>query len=173
MEPLAQRLARGDEAAFGELYDACAERLHAWLVARLGSFQDASDVLQETFVRLVRARKKLASVDDVVAYAFVVARNECLRYAHRNRQRTMFEMKGARSAEIVDDGLTSTADFEAVAQALAALEPPLREVIELKMYAELTLAQIAAALGIPPGTAATRYRTALERLRIKLKKEPA
>ena len=172
MERLAIRLARGEEAAFAELYDACADRLHAWLAARLGSGQDAADVLQETFVRLVRGRARLAKVEDVTAYVFVVARNECLRYAQRNRQRTLFEQKGARPAEAIDKGPTSASDSEALAQALAALEPSLRDVIDLKIYAELTFAQIAAALDIPPGTAATRYRAALERLRTILKKEP-
>jgi len=41
---LAARLARGDDAAFAELYDACADRLHGYLAARLGSRDAASDV---------------------------------------------------------------------------------------------------------------------------------
>ncbi|MBI3838109.1 MAG: hypothetical protein HY288_09265 [Planctomycetia bacterium] len=62
MGDLAERLARGDQAAFAELYDACADRVHHYLVIRLGSRNDADDVLQETFVRLARTRQKLAGV---------------------------------------------------------------------------------------------------------------
>ena len=37
MQPLADRLARGDDSAFAELYDACADRLHRYAAVRLGS----------------------------------------------------------------------------------------------------------------------------------------
>ena len=37
METLGRRLARGDQAAFAELYDRCADRCHHYLVTRLGS----------------------------------------------------------------------------------------------------------------------------------------
>lgn len=46
MQSLAARLARGEESAFAELYDACADRLHNYLAGRLGSRDRADDVLQ-------------------------------------------------------------------------------------------------------------------------------
>jgi DNA-directed RNA polymerase specialized sigma24 family protein len=64
---LSDRLARGEAAAFAEFYDACADRLRHYLVVRLGSHTDADDVLQETFVRLARARQKLLGVENVAA----------------------------------------------------------------------------------------------------------
>ena len=79
MDQRAERLARGDPAAFAELYDACADRVHHYLVVRLGSRADADDVLQETFVRLARTRKRLATVENLVAYVFATARNEAIR----------------------------------------------------------------------------------------------
>ena len=47
------RLARGDEDAFAELCDACADRLHHYLAVRLGCRESASDVLQSAFLRAV------------------------------------------------------------------------------------------------------------------------
>ena len=49
MGTLQARLARGDQAAFAELYDAYADRVGHYLLVRLGSRADADDVLQETF----------------------------------------------------------------------------------------------------------------------------
>ncbi len=60
MDQPAERLARGEPSAFAELYDACADRVHHYLVVRLGSTADADDVLQETFVCLARTRNRLA-----------------------------------------------------------------------------------------------------------------
>ncbi len=83
MDGLGRRLARGEQAAFAEFYDACADRIHHYLLVRLRSREDAADVLQETFVRLVRTRKRLAVVDNLTAYAFTVARNEAARLVGR------------------------------------------------------------------------------------------
>jgi RNA polymerase sigma-70 factor, ECF subfamily len=54
---------------------------------------------------------------------------------------------------------------------MAALEPALREIVDLKIFGGLTFAQIATALDLPPGTVATRYRRALQILRQQLKRE--
>ena len=78
MNELGQRLARGEPTAFAELYDHCADRCHHYLTVFLGSRDAADDVLQETFVRLVRNRGKLGGVENLPAYLFVAARNEAL-----------------------------------------------------------------------------------------------
>ena len=85
MHDLAARLARGDEAAFAELYDACADRLHRYLAARLGSRDAASDVLQTAFLRAVKSRRRFRGVENPVAYMFQIARNEAVRAAKRRR----------------------------------------------------------------------------------------
>ena len=64
MDVRGERLAHGDPAAFAELYDACAVRVHHYLTVRLGAQADADDVLQETFLRLVRERQSLAAVEN-------------------------------------------------------------------------------------------------------------
>jgi RNA polymerase sigma-70 factor (ECF subfamily) len=58
LQQLAMRLARGEEAAFAELYDASADRLHHYLTVRLGSRDTASDVVQTAFLRAVKSRRR-------------------------------------------------------------------------------------------------------------------
>jgi RNA polymerase sigma-70 factor (ECF subfamily) len=174
MDERARRLARGDPEAFAELYDACADRVHHYLVARLGSRADADDVLQETFVRLARTRAKLAGVDNLTAYVFAVARNESIRFAGRPGARDRPCVKPTAEdlfEEAGGDDFRARESAEWVAASLARLAPELREVVELKFYAGLTFREIAEATGIPQGTAATRYRSALERLRRQMSEE--
>ncbi len=83
MHDLAARLARGEEAAFAELYDACADRLHHYLAVRLGSRDAAGDVVQATFLRVVKSRKRFRGVENPVAYVFQIARNEAVRWVKR------------------------------------------------------------------------------------------
>ncbi len=167
MDELRERLARGEAAAFAEFYDACADRLHHYLTVRLGSRDEADDVLQEVFVRLVRTRRRLRKVNNLRAYLFAMARNEAARHGSRKTR------EGERRRPLRGEDLFRTfpdkleaADL--VATALEGLTEEQREVVELKVFGGLTFKEIAEATGVPLPTAATRYRTALERLKVGL-----
>ena len=174
MDERAGRLARGDRAAFAELYDACADRVHHYLVVRLGSRADADDVLQETFVGLARTREKLATVENLVAYVFASARNEAIRLVGRRAREGRLRASPvveAQFREAASDDLEGRERAEWVATSLARLGPEGREIVELKIYSGLTFREIAAVTGLPQGTVATRYRSALETLRGRMAKE--
>ncbi|HEV3138303.1 MAG TPA: sigma-70 family RNA polymerase sigma factor [Pirellulales bacterium] len=173
MGDLGDRLARGDQAAFAELYDLCANRLHYYLVVRLGSREDADDTVQETFVRLARTRQRLSGVENLIAYVFTIARNEAARLMARKsrdaRERTRVETS-SQAFRAADD-LESREASDTLVAALARLSLDQREIVELKTSAGLTLREIALVMGLPPGTVATRYRTAIGRLREWLSRE--
>jgi len=174
METPSERLAQGVHAAFAELYDACADQVHHYLVVRLGSRADADDVLQETFLRLVRSRAKLREVENLVAYVFKVARNEALRFSERpSRESTKLGTLAGEElfCEAVGRDVQARETAEWVAESLAQLDPALRELVELKVYCGLTLLEISDITGLPQGTVATRYRRALETMRSRMMKE--
>jgi len=58
---------------------------------------------------------------------------------------------------------------DAFASALGQLPDEQRAVVHLKLWEGLTFEQIAAALDIPPNTAASRYRYGLDKLRERLR----
>lgn len=176
MEPLARRLSAGEPAAFAELYELCAARCHHYLVARLGARDAADDVLQDVFVRLARQRASLAQVDNLVAYVFAVARNESIRYAERRglekRRRQPLLAEELFLPSPGDDPVWRD-DAESATRALSQLSDEAREVVELKVYAGLAFREIAELLGLPQGTVATRYRTALGRLKEWFARQPS
>jgi len=162
------RLARGDETAFAELYDACADRLHHYLAVRLGDRDRAADVLQSSFLRAVRSRRLFREVENPVAYMYQIARNEAARC---ERPRTLRQREVEDVYEVAGDASGQHDDSEVAAAALARLAPEDREVVELKIYSGLTLREIAEVTGMPQGTVASKYRRALESLRFWLEKQ--
>jgi RNA polymerase sigma-70 factor (ECF subfamily) len=103
----------------------------------------------------------------LTAYVFKIAHREAARLASRRTRE-----RGRRSetdlnqiAGTSPDGAQSLESAKMLAAALARLSPGEREVIELKIYGGLVLREISEVTGLPQGTVATRYRTALERLR--------
>jgi len=179
MDKLTERLARGDPAAFADLYDQCADRLHHYLCLRLGSRDDADDVLQEIFIRLVRGRKRLASVENVTAYLFQMTRNEAIRHASRRpRARRTLDSRAPDSLaaeELFCESSAADAESrelaESVARGLSLLAEEQREIVDLHIYCGLGFRVIADVLGVPQGTVASRYRAAIAALRLSLTRE--
>jgi RNA polymerase sigma-70 factor, ECF subfamily len=170
MHELAARLARGEEAAFAELYDASADRLHHYLAARLGSRDAASDVLQTAFLRAVKSRRRFRRVENPVAYLFTIARNEAVRWAKRQRANDR-PLAADEVFAVSGDVFGQQDDAEVIAAALRRLTVEDRELVELKVFAGLTLREIADVTGLPQGTVATRFRRAIESMRPWLVKQ--
>ncbi len=172
MDDLAKRLACGEPPAFAELYDRCADRCHHYLCNFLGSRDAADEVLQETFVRLVRNRDRLAGVENLVAYVFAVARNEAVRHAEK-RARDQKHHASLSAADLFLDDSQQRDTAEAVARGLQSLPDDQREVVELKIYGGLTFREIGDVTHVPLQTAATRYRAALDRLKEWFARQPS
>jgi RNA polymerase sigma-70 factor (ECF subfamily) len=168
MHELAARLARGDEVAFTELYDSCADRLHHYLCVRLGSRDAAADAVQNAFLRAVRSRRRFRNVENPIAYMFQIARNEAARAAKRNR---IVVQELPAHVLAAGNSYETLADAEVAAAALARLNADDRELVELKVFAGLTFREISDVTRLPPGTVATRYRRALQSLRGWLMKQ--
>ncbi len=169
MQSLAARLARGEESAFAELYDACADRLHGFLVSWLGNADSAAEVLQTAFVQAVQNRKRFAKVDNPQAYVFQIARNEALRGMRQARRWRSFSAAGEEPQTTASDAPWEKEELAATA--LAKLDRDEREIVELKIYGSLTFQEIALVTGQPLGTVTTRYRRALESLRPWLERQ--
>lgn len=163
---LLRRLAAGHEEAFAELYARFGTRLYRTARGLLARSFDAEDCVQETFAALVRSRARLAEVRDLPSYLFAVLRRQAARLRSRGLRNPLALPSELPNREVPDD-----LRREALRGALASLPPEQREVIVLKIDAELTFAEIGRVLGISPNTAASRYRYALERLREQLRND--
>ncbi len=153
---LLQRLSRGDLEALGGLYDRYSAPVYHLALAQTGDPDEAQDLLQETFLALVERGAAAARIRSPRAYLLSVAHHLATRRRGRRREEPLGEAR-AESA----DGLQAVR----VQQALAALPPEQATVVALKVWHDLTFAEIAAALRIPPNTAASRYRYGLAKLR--------
>jgi RNA polymerase sigma-70 factor (ECF subfamily) len=75
---LMARYAQGDDAAFQHLYARLAPRLHRFCRRLAGRRGDPDDLLQETFLRMHRARHTYMVGANVLHWAFAIARSACL-----------------------------------------------------------------------------------------------
>jgi len=124
--------------------------------------QDAEDVLQES---LVESWKRAGGRPEA-ALVFATIRRRAIDLGRRTDRRTRRELSDGEAAHFT---VSMTPDQDGVLheleQALRHLPPAQREVLTLKFWGGLTFVEVAATLEIPQGTAASRYRQALETLR--------
>jgi RNA polymerase sigma-70 factor (ECF subfamily) len=152
-------------ASIEDLYDAHGGSLYRYLLAVLGSAQDAEDALQDVFAKL--ARHDVARIRDPQAYLFAAARRQAVQVLReRSRRREHDDADSwldVAAADPADRALALDLD-----RALQRLPAEQREVVYLHVTEGLSFREIAAACGIPPNTAASRYRLALAKLRTLL-----
>jgi RNA polymerase sigma-70 factor (ECF subfamily) len=164
-DPLIAGLVAGRDDAFAALFDRFGPSLLRVAHALLSSRHDAEDVVQEVFVGVVRARATLGSVENLRAYLFASLRRAALKRAARRGKERGAPFADVPAPQCNGIGVERAADLE---RALAALPAEQRELIALKVDADLTFVEIADLLGISANTAASRYRYALDKLRSAL-----
>jgi RNA polymerase sigma-70 factor (sigma-E family) len=156
-------------------YDAAAVtalfRAHHLELVRLARFMvgdlaTAEDVVQDTFEQLQRRWHRLRDDTSVLAYARSCVLNGC-RTVHRRSAvaRRYSPVLAPTGAEQLDTAAAS-AEHEAMMSALRALPRRQREVLVLRYYADLDVAEISGALGIGPSavrSTASRGLAALAR----------
>lgn len=124
-----------------------------------GHAQDAEDLVQATLVKVVPQWRRIA--DDPEPYVRRVLVHENISRWRRRRWRE-------HPTDELPEELATTGDHAelmAVRAALAGLAPRQRAVLVLRYYEGLSEAEIAAVLGIAPGTVKSQARDGLARLR--------
>ncbi len=169
MSELASRLAEDEDSAWAELYDATADTMFAYVTMLVGDREAAADVLQEAFLRLHRSRTRLRDVADLNAFVFTVVRNEASRALTGNRKHAVTGEIGEPPIET--DSRSQVDSTDLIRHAMTILSPEERELIQMKVYAQMTFTQIAAVLDLPMGTCTSRYRRSLEKMRTILQEQ--
>ncbi len=143
--------------------EAVKEKLYRTALIYLGSEALALDAVDEAVYKALCGHKKLRQPEYFDTWITRILINECHNELRRQRRLTPLEELPETAAE----------EFDALPlkEALRRLPRELKDVIVLRFFGGYTLAQTAQALGIPPGTAATRQRRALKLLRLELEEE--
>lgn len=163
-----------DPATVAALYLEHGEQLQRFLVGLLRDPQLAADVLQATFAKVVQVGHTTQS-ETRKAWLFRVAYHEAMAIRRRESVGQRIVERVAWSVDThergADEPLVRFETAEGVRQALNELPPDQQRVVRMRIYEEKTFAVIAEELQIPLGTALARMRSALKKLRDKLKSQ--
>jgi RNA polymerase sigma-70 factor (ECF subfamily) len=199
LRQLLQRAAEGNEPALQELFTRHRDRLKRMIRLRLSrrvqGRVDDSDVLQETFVEVVR-RLKEYTTDPKLPFYLWLRHMAGLKLAEIHRRHLGAQIRAADREVTLHRGGLPEADSVSLAahllgqlttpsvaaikaetrlmvqEALNSMDPVDREVLALKHFEQLSISEIAQVLGMSKAGAGSRYLRAIKRLKETLSRIP-
>ena len=172
-EYLASSAQAGDRDALARLVARWQPRLlrHAWRMT--GGIERAQDAVQDAWIEILRGLSRLDDVAAFPAWAYRIVTRRCQR-AFRNSDRDRRDA-AALAAEQIDeptvaerDGAEFAIDLARIGAAIADLPSEQRAALALFHIENLSVAEIAVALDVPPGTVKTRLMHARRKVRAQL-----
>ena len=165
-----QRAGRGDQAAFGELYDAIGGLVHGIVLKVIRDPSQAEEITQEVFVEIWRlAPRYEASRGSAKSWIATIAHRRAVdrvrsEQSHRDRN-DVVGRQVERDHDSVSELVLDRLDRSRVIAALDLLTDDQRAAVELAYYGGHTYREVAVLLGVPEGTVKGRIRDGLIKLR--------
>ncbi len=167
-EELLQRIASRDRSAFEVLYRRYQTRVYRHVLGMVGDPLAAESLTNDVLVGVWKSAGKFRGESKPSTWIFAMAHHKALNEL-RSRKRSPEEEEVRE--DLPDPGESpdrqvARSDLRVrIREALKALSPVHREVLDLTFYEELSYQEIAAVVGCPPNTVKTRVFHAKRRLR--------
>ena len=169
-EQLIDRMAHGDMAAMGELYELLKTDVFAYALSRAASRADAEDVMQDTFVQVWRAAAQYKPQGKPLAWIFTIEINLIRRQFKRQEKLLSLD----ETIEAPSSGSSFSEEVinnEFLRHLMQRLNDDEREIITLHVVSGLKHREIAQLLQKPLSTVLSKYNRALKKLQASVGKE--
>lgn len=178
LDAIMSSVKKGSEVALGDLIRFTAYTLENLAVRLLFDKNLSFDVVQETFVRVWQQREKYSDGRPAWPWIAQILRNECYAVWRKNGGRRKDYADSRINPEILEyiqctaplqdhvNEHTQLCNF--AREFVEELSDPLREVVQLSLFFELSESEIASLLGIPAGTVKSRKNRGLKKVKDQL-----
>ncbi len=147
-ERLAQQAAT-DSAAFGELYRRYVQRVYRYLLARTHNVQDAQDLTTQTFMAALESIGRYQPRGKFVAWLLGIARHKAA--DHFRKSHAILPLEDAEHipspGPSPDEAVYQSLQLEQVTAIIHRLSPDRAEALALRLFGELSTAEIAEVMG--------------------------
>lgn len=159
-----ERAKAGNQEAFHGLYNVVADRLFGYIRSRVGTGEDATDILQDVIVDLWQAlgRFEYRSEGHFYAFVFVITKRRLARHYKNTHVHSSLDDLAPSEHPRVDAELQ---DPDGMKPLVAKLPEKYQDVMNLRYWSGLGFAEIADMLGTNESTVKVRHHRALKQLK--------
>jgi RNA polymerase sigma-70 factor, ECF subfamily len=170
LDRLISDVARGDEAAFAELYQVTSSKLFAIALRILRSREAAEEVLQESYFRVwEKAGDFNPALASPLTWMAAIVRNRCIDEVRRKVPRGGDDESVLENLESGDEhpivGLERQEDVQRLMRCMEGLEPEKKQMVRLAYLDGMSREDLAAKFGRPEGTIKTWLHRSLAQLK--------
>lgn len=155
-----------DLASFTALYDAYVNDVYRYVYSRLGNKTEAEDITSETFLKAIEkfSTYKHQNGRSIKWWFFAIARNLMI---DKFRKKELLEFNEEYTAWHDEKILDAVADKDLISQIeefIKTFKPPVPEIIQLRLWEELSFEEISQIVGKPVAAVKMAYYRALEKI---------
>ncbi|WP_290514425.1 ECF RNA polymerase sigma factor SigK [Aeromicrobium sp.] len=164
------RVARGDEAAFGAIYDALGSSVYGLARRVIRDPSRAEEVSQEVFMQVWQSASRFdPNRGSAKSWVLTLAHRRAVDAVRHDQAATNRENKydwsNGPDFDEVEETVTISLEHEQVRRCMEGLTELQREAVNLAFFKGYTYAEVAESLGANPATVKTRMRDGIVRLR--------
>ena len=176
---------KGSESAYEAIFAAFGSKLLGYFYRNTGNLSEAEDLLQETFLRVVRSLKRYKEKERFEVWLFKLAHNLLIDYWRKRKMIRLSDMVSedseddnwlldSKATEVVDDPasiLDQAITNDELQRAIEKLSLGQREMVLMRYFSGLSFEEIAQTNGVPIGTALARVHRGLKQLKRMIGKQ--
>ena len=159
-----RRWSAGDRSAFEEIVRAWERPVGRFLIRLTRNPELAGDLTQEVFLRVYLKGANYTHGGTFKTWLYQIALNLARDAARKHARRPQVSLADSDLPAADDDGFDKRQQADVVNAALAELPDPLREVVILRHYEDLSFEAMARLLGVPATTLKSRFAVAMKKL---------
>ena len=168
LEALMARYQAGDLMAATSLIARISPQLHRFLSAQAVCRADADDLLQETWLRIHRARHTYRPGEPILPWFYAIARRVRVDHYRRASRTSAREERLHDADEVAMNAAEASAKADALEELLAPLSQSQREILEMLKVAGMSLEDVARATSSSVGSVKQKVHRAYDKLRQKM-----
>jgi RNA polymerase sigma factor (sigma-70 family) len=163
-EGLFKRIAGDDMTALDDLYGITERTMYAYTLSLTKEHQQALDLMQETYVKVISAAHLYKPMGKPLAWMFTIARNLYYTKVRKDKRRILVDPQEV-SDDVKFSYVTDLDDRIVLEGVLALLSEEEREIVLLYAVSGMKHKEIAESLGLKLSTTLSKYHRALKKLR--------
>ncbi len=153
-----------EEISFSKLYEKYHGLVYGVCFSILKNKEDAEDVMQAVFSKIYETSKEKLPKKHEASWLYSVARNETV--SHIRKKKAVLELDGIYDIESTDNSIDEIIDKEKYKKLISALNDKEKEIVSLRVLANLSFKEIGRLLDEPTNTVKWRYHKAIHSLEL-------